>query len=147
MQTRTDASQSPIDDTERGLAMLAHGSSLIAMLLSAGFLTFAGPLVVWLVAGERRPFARHAASRSFNFTLSMYLIFVVSMVVAVIAGVGGILGAGVGVGGVGLLVGIGALLVGGVALTLQFVCHIIAIFVAAQGNHFRYPFCLRVLPG
>lgn len=147
MQTQADPTQTPADDTDRGLAMLAHGSSLIAMLLSAGFLTFAGPLVVWFVAGDRRPFARHAASRSFNFTLSMYLIFVVSMVVAVIAGVGGVLGASAGVGGLGLLIGLGALLIGGLAITLQFVCHIIAIFVAAQGNHFRYPFCLPILPG
>lgn len=56
---------------ERLFATLAHLSSAIAWVVSAGWLNFVGPLVVWALFRDRSPFVRRAAAGSFNFTLSM----------------------------------------------------------------------------
>ena len=45
--------------------------SVIAWVVSAGWLNFVGPLVVWALFRDRSPFVRRAAAGSFNFTLSM----------------------------------------------------------------------------
>lgn len=63
----------PVSSTERSMAMLAHLSLLLAWLLSAGWLTFVGPLVLWLVYKDKSPFVRQAAAGSFNFALTATL--------------------------------------------------------------------------
>jgi len=65
---------------ERLFAMLAHLSASIAWVVSAGWLNFVGPLVVWALFKDRSPFVRRAAAGSFNFTLSMTLLGILGWV-------------------------------------------------------------------
>lgn len=64
--------QSPAGD-DRTIAVLAHLSPLIAMVLSAGWLSFVGPLVVWLLFRERSTLVRNAAASAFNFNITVWL--------------------------------------------------------------------------
>ena len=66
--------------SERYAAMAAHLSALVAMLLSAGWLSFVGPLVVWLIVKEQSPYARHAAASSFNFNVFAWLMAIIGWV-------------------------------------------------------------------
>jgi len=53
------------------MAMLAHLSMIVGLVLSAGWLTFVGPLVLWLVYKDRSPFVRQASAGAFNFSLAV----------------------------------------------------------------------------
>ncbi|GAB49824.1 DUF4870 domain-containing protein [Mobilicoccus pelagius] len=61
----------PVEPSERSMAMLAHLSMIVGLLLSAGWLTFVGPLVLWLVYKDRSPFVRQASAGAFNFSLAV----------------------------------------------------------------------------
>ncbi len=67
-------------DTERTMAVVAHLSAIIAMVLSAGWLSFVGPLIVWALYKERSPFVRHAAAGSFNFNLWAWVMSIVAWI-------------------------------------------------------------------
>ena len=102
----------------RALAMLAH----LLGLLSG----FVGPLVIYLVNGEKDPFVRHHAAESLNFQITL-----------TIAAVGSILA---------MLILVGFLLlpvvvVGGIVL------QIIGAVKANAGEWWRYPINLRLVPG
>lgn len=53
--------------------MFAHLSVLIAMAVSAGWLSFLGPLIVWLVKKDSSPAVRVAAAGAFNFNVTMWI--------------------------------------------------------------------------
>ena len=38
-----------VSSNDKSLAALAHAASLIAMILSAGWLSFVGPLIMWFI--------------------------------------------------------------------------------------------------
>lgn len=65
---------------DRLWAMIAHLSAPIAAVASLGWLTIAGPLIVWLAKKDSSPFARNAAAGAFNFTLSMWLVGLVGWI-------------------------------------------------------------------
>ena len=65
---------------ERTVAILAHLAALIAMVVSAGWLTFVGPLVVWFIYKDRSRFVRNAAAGAFNFNLAMTVTTVVAWI-------------------------------------------------------------------
>lgn len=54
--------------------MFAHLAALIAMTVSAGWLSFLGPLIVWLVKKDSSPAVRVASAGAFNFNLSMWIV-------------------------------------------------------------------------
>ncbi|WP_193311505.1 DUF4870 domain-containing protein [Georgenia satyanarayanai] len=58
---------------DRTIAMLAHLSPLIALVLSAGVLSFIGPLIVWFVWRDRSPLIRNAAVSAFNFNVTVWV--------------------------------------------------------------------------
>ncbi|WP_245527332.1 DUF4870 domain-containing protein [Mobiluncus holmesii] len=60
-------------ENERMWAMFAHLSVVIAMAVSAGWLSFLGPLIVWLVKKDSSPAVRVAAAGAFNFNVTMWL--------------------------------------------------------------------------
>ncbi|MDP9801297.1 putative Tic20 family protein [Arcanobacterium wilhelmae] len=59
----------PPSSEDRTWAIAAHLSALIGWVVSAGWLAFVGPLVIWLVKKEDSAFVRSAAAQSFNFNL------------------------------------------------------------------------------
>ncbi len=65
---------------ERTMAILAHLSTIVAMIVSAGWLSFVGPLIVWLLYKDRSPYVRQAAAGSFNFNLWAWVMSIVGWI-------------------------------------------------------------------
>jgi uncharacterized protein len=108
-------------------AILAHLSAPIAALLSAGSLSLLGPLLVWALQKDE-PFARRAAAGAFNFNLSFWLIYVVSLFL-IFTLIGAVIG-------VPLIV---------VAFLVSAWCHVKGAIRAADNRSYDYPFQIRVL--
>lgn len=113
---------------DRTIAILTHLSGLVGALISAGWLGFVGPLVVWLVHKDRNPFLRATAAGSFNFNLSMWLLNAAAFVCFATI----------------LLIPV-AIVLWLVAGVLLVVCHILAVLRANKGEVYRYPLQLPVL--
>ena len=113
---------------DRTPAALAHASSLIAMVLSAGWLSLVGPLVMWLLYKDRSPFVRQAATGSFNFNLGLWVMNIVGWILIITI--------------IGIPVGIVLLVISYLG---QIIGHIIGTVRATQGRTMNYPFQIRVL--
>lgn len=110
------------------MALVAHLSTLIAMVLSAGWLSFVGPLVVWLLYKDKSAFVRSSAAGAFNFNLGMWLMAIIGWICIFTF--------------IGIIVGVPLLIFSAIA---QVVCHIIGAVKANRGELYRYPFQLRIL--
>ncbi|MBM7230838.1 DUF4870 domain-containing protein [Dietzia cinnamea] len=113
---------------DRTPAALAHASSLIAMALSAGWLSFVGPLVMWLIYRDRSPFVRQAAAGSFNFNLGLWLMSIVGWICIITV--------------IGIPLG---LILLAVSFLAQIIGHVIGTLRALKGRTINYPFQLKVL--
>ena len=113
--------------SSRIAAILAHLSAPIAALLSAGSLSLLGPLLVWL-AKKDDPYARRAAAGAFNFNLSFWLMYLVSLLLIVTV--------------IGAVVGIPLMVV---LFLVSAWCHIKGAVRAAHDEPYDYPFQIRVL--
>ena len=100
------------------MAILAEALGIIT-----GFL---GPLVIYLINGDKDPYVRHHASEALNFHLTMLIAYIVSAVL--------------------LIVLIGIILLPIVAI-LSFVFSIIATIAASKGEWYRYPISIRMVSG
>ena len=112
------APATPVGTDPRTLAMLAH---LLGLLTG-----FVGPLVLYLVNGDKDPFVRHHAAESLNFQITL-TIAVVGSFLAVFVLVGFLL--------------LPVVIVGGIVL------QIIGAVKANAGEWWRYPVNLRLVPG
>lgn len=113
---------------ERSMAVLAHLSAIIAMFLSAGWLSFAGPLIVWFLYKDRSGYVRRAAAGSFNFNLWAWLMNAIAWVLmftVVLIPVSVILWAVAGI------------------MTLW--CHSHGAIRASKGQSYDYPASIRIL--
>lgn len=113
---------------ERSMALIAHLSTLVAMVVSAGWLSFVGPLVVWLLYKDKSVFVRESAAGAFNFNVGMWVMSIVGWIFILTL--------------IGIPIGLLLLAISAVA---QLVCHIIGAMRASKGELFRYPFQLRIL--
>jgi len=113
---------------DRTIAVLAHLSPLIALALSAGLLSFLGPLIVWLVWRDRGPLVRNAAASAFNFNITVWIASFVGgiMVVTVV------------------LIPL-ALILWLAAFVAQVVFSIIGAVRANRGEIYRYPWQVPIL--
>lgn len=100
------------------MAMLSH---LLAIF--AGFL---GPLIIYLVNGEKDPFVRHHAAESLNFQITVTIAALVS--------------------GLLICVFVGIVLLPVVVLG-ALVLEIMAAVAANRGEWYRYPLNIRMVPG
>jgi uncharacterized protein len=108
---------------ERQWALFAHLSALLG-IVTAGWLCFVGPLVIWLVKKDTMPFVDDQAKEALNFNITVMIAAAISWVL--------------------LFVLIGFLLLPAVAIFwLVFV--IIAAIKANEGTRYRYPFTLRLV--
>lgn len=115
-------------DSDRSLAAVAHVATLIGTLISAGWLGFVVPLVMWFMYKERSPFVRQAAAGAFNFNIGMWIanaIAWVCMITIILIPVAILIWIGAGI--------------------LFIVCHILGTLRALKGETFRYPFQLPFL--
>lgn len=113
---------------ETGVAVVAHLAGLVAEVVSAGWLSFVGPLAVWFLYKDRSPFVRACAAGAFNFNLGMWLMGIVAWISLFTL----------------VLIPL-ALILFGISVVGMFVLHIVAAVKASRGEVFIYPFQLRVL--
>lgn len=66
--TYSTAQQQSSDDVT--WAVLAHLSALASILLSAGWLGWLAPLIIFLVYKDKSPFVRNAAAGALNFAIN-----------------------------------------------------------------------------
>lgn len=119
--------RTPPSASTRAAAIMAHLSAPIAALVSAGWLSLLGPLIVWLLK-KNDPYARRAAAGAFNFNLTFWLLYVVSWVLIFTV--------------VGAIVGIPMLVV---LFLVSAWCHIKGAIRAANDQPYEYPFQIRLL--
>lgn len=76
----------PTDPTastdDRVLAVLAHLSPIIAFVLSAGWLSFLGPLLIWFFFRDRSDLVRNAAATAFNFHITVWVAVIIGWICA-----------------------------------------------------------------
>ncbi|WP_270887689.1 DUF4870 domain-containing protein [Pedococcus sp. 5OH_020] len=113
---------------ERTASILAHLSAIIAAVVSAGWLSIVGPLIVWALYKDRSPLARQAAAGAFNFNLAIWAAFIVGWICLFTI----------------ILIPVAVVLWIVAGLT-ALVCHIQGAVKANRNEPYRYPFEIRVL--
>jgi uncharacterized protein len=118
----------PAAGDDKTLAVIAHLSPIIALVLSAGWLSFLGPLIVWLIWRDRGGLVRNAAATSFNFNITIWLAFVIGWICVFTI----------------ILIPV-ALILFFVPGILQLIFSILGAMKASRGEAFRYPFQVPIL--
>ncbi|AJC69095.1 DUF4870 domain-containing protein [Trueperella pyogenes] len=72
----------PAGPEDRTWAMLAHLSAIIAWVVSAGWISFVGPFLVWFLKKDN-PYVRQAAAQSFNFNLGMWAMSLIGWILTI----------------------------------------------------------------
>lgn len=122
------AAPAPSVSEERTWAMLGHLSAFTAFITGIGCVL--GPLIVWLIKRDTMPFAGEQAKEALNFNISMIIAFAALWLFTILTL------------GIGLLIVVPAglaLFVGWLVLTIM------AAVKANAGEHYRYPFTLRLV--
>lgn len=115
---------------ERSMMLIAHLSAPASMLLSAGWLPFLGPLLVWLFYKDRSPAVRAASAGAFNFNISLTIVSVLTWISVI------------------LTLGIGflwAIPIWIVLFVVMLWAHIRGAIRASNGEVYDYPFQIRIL--
>lgn len=120
--------QAAASGDEKTLAVVAHLSPIIALILSAGWLSILGPLIVWLLFRGRGGLVRNAAATSFNFNITIWVAFVLGWILALTV--------------VLLPVSLILWFVPGV---LQLIFSILGALKASRGEAYRYPLQVPIL--
>lgn len=129
-QTERRADSAPVapDGEDRAASVLAHLSAPIAFVLSAGWLSVLGPLIVWAMYKDRSPMVRHAAAGAFNFNVSFWIMQVIGWILLFTI--------------IGLPI---ALVIWAVTFLVAAWVHIKGALRAANGRSYEYPFQIRIL--
>lgn len=122
------SSSSRAGSDDRVWATLAHLSAGIAALVSAGWLTIAGPLIVWFLKKDSSPFVRNAAAGAFNFTLTMWLVSLLGWILTFTF--------------IGAPIGIPLIFIGSIG---SIVLGIVGAIKTWGGEAYTYPWQVRVL--
>jgi len=124
----TPIQPTPASADDRTIAVLAHLSPIIALVLSAGWLSFLGPLIAWLIWRDRGGLVRTAAATSFNFNVTIWLAMVIGWICVFTI----------------ILIPV-ALILFFVPGILQVIFSILGAMKASRGEAFRYPFQVPIL--
>lgn len=117
-----------ISGDDRVWAMLAHLSAIIAMVVSAGWLSFVGPLLVWALKKDSSTYVRRASAQSFNFNLGMALLSIAGWIAFFTF--------------IGIPI---AVLLWITAFLLTVWHHVKATLAASRDELYRYPFQIKIL--
>ena len=99
-----------------------------AAILSAGWVSFLGPLIVWFIYRKRSAAVRRAAAGAFNFNVAFSILYIVGWVLVL------------------TLVGIPvALVLWAVIFLVAAWCHVKGALRSARGESYDYPFQIRIL--
>ncbi|EWT05508.1 hypothetical protein N864_03165 [Intrasporangium chromatireducens Q5-1] len=127
-QPRSSAHQLMHAEDERTWAALAHASALIAAIVSAGWLSFLGPLAVYLYGRGRSDFVRRSAANAFNFNILLWVATIAGWVLFL------------------TLIGIPfALFIWLAVFVGSIVFHLLAALRAWRGELYRYPWTISIL--
>lgn len=118
------------DAEDRTMMILAHLSAPAAFLLSAGTLSFLGPLVIWLFYKDRSHAVRHASAGAFNFNLAFWVVNILALVLAFLTL------------GLGLVLAVPVWII---TFVVAAFAHIKGALRAAGGDSYTYPFQIPVL--
>jgi len=114
--TDTIESNSALSADEKNLAMLAH--------LGGTIFTVFPSLIIWLVKRDDSPYISEQAREALNFQITVMIAQMINAVLIII-------------------------LIGGLLMAIVWVANIIfcilAAVAASKGEHYRYPFTLRLL--
>ena len=124
----TPIQPTPASADDKTIAVLAHLSPIIALVLSAGWLSFLGPLIAWLIWRDRGGLVRTAAATSFNFNITIWLAMVIGWICVFTI----------------ILIPV-ALILFFVPGILQVIFSILGAMKASRGEAFRYPFQVPIL--
>lgn len=113
---------------DRSAAMLSHLSTIISMVISVGWLSFVGPLLMWFLYKDRSAFVRRAAAGSFNFNIGMWAMSIIGWICILTV----------------ILLPLGVILLAIAAIATLW-CHIKGALRANRGETYDYPFQIRVL--
>lgn len=117
-----------VSDDERTWAVLGHISTIVAAVLSVGWLSFLGPLAIWAIYKDKSAFVRQSAAGAFNFNLVIWGITIVGWIFFI------------------TLIGIPiAIILWIVAFAASVYCHVRGAVLASRGELYRYPWGLPVL--
>lgn len=130
--TQQPGPQRPVDPSagadDRTIAVLAHLSPIIAAIVSAGWLSFVGPLVLWFVYKDRPGLVRSASATSFNFHITIWVCWLIGWIFAITL--------------IGLPIALVLWIVPGI---LQLIFSILGALAAWKGEIYRYPFQIPIL--
>ncbi|WP_454084960.1 DUF4870 domain-containing protein [Georgenia sp. Marseille-Q6866] len=113
---------------DRTIAVLAHLSPLIGLVLTATLLSFLAPLVVWFIWRDRGPLVRNAAASAFNFNVTVWVANIAAIICAFTF----------------FLLPVAIFLWVG-AFVAQLVLSIKGAIAANRGEVYRYPFQVPIL--
>lgn len=117
-----------VSSDERTWAVLGHLSTVVAAVLSAGWLSFVGPLVVWALNKDKSRFVRTSAAGAFNFNVLIWALTIVGWIFFI------------------TLIGIPiAIIIWAVAFIAGAYCHIKGAILANRGELYRYPWGFPIL--
>lgn len=147
MQTTQTSFVSATSASERQWAALTHLGALALALMTSWISGFAGALVagaVYLLKRDESAFIAGHAREALNFNISMFL-----YACAVFAAGFLLLGATVLTLGIGVIVtaplGLLLLALAFAIAVMWLVCSIVATVKAWNGEHYRYPFTIRLV--
>jgi hypothetical protein len=120
---RTPENATLSEDQENNWAMWAHISTFCSMILPLG--NFIGPFVVYQLKKNESEFVADQAKEALNFQISLIIYMLISAVL--------------------ILIVIGFFLIFGLAL-FGLIMVIVAGVKANQGEFYRYPMCIRLIP-
>jgi uncharacterized Tic20 family protein len=108
--------QTEVSSNDKNLAVLTHLSGIL--------FSFIPGLIVWLLQKDSNPYVANQAREALNFQITLLIAWAISYVLAIIL--------------------IGFLFMGLIWLANIILC-IVAAVSASKGEHYRYPFTLRLL--
>jgi len=117
-----------VHDDERTGAVLGHISTIVAAVLSVGWLSFLGPLLILAIYKDRSAFVRQSAAGAFNFNLLIWAMTIVGWIFFI------------------TLIGIPiAIILWIIAFAASIYCHVRGAILASRGQLYRYPWGIPVL--
>ncbi len=113
---------------EKTASIAAHLSAIVAAIVTAGWLSFLGPLIIWAIYKDKSPLVRQAAAGAFNFNVGLWVMNIVAWIclfTVILAPLAVILFV---IANVGMVV-----------------WHVVAAIRASQGRAYNYPFQIKIL--